>query len=100
MIGLPRPGIDQHVARLDIPVHQLSGMRRVQRRGYRRDDRCGSRRRQRAAPAHQCSGVTARHVPHGQEQHPIRFPRIKHRDDVRMIHCGRGPGFPDEPAPE
>ena len=39
VIGPARPGIHQHVRRLDITMHQTRAMRGVQSRSHRRDDR-------------------------------------------------------------
>ena len=52
------PRIDQHVGRLDVPVHQPGGVRGIQGRGHRGDDRGRAGRRQRAqlgAPASRTS---------------------------------------------
>ena len=53
VIGPPGPRVQQHVGRLDIPVHQPRRVRGIQRRRHRRDDRSRPPRRQRALTAQQ-----------------------------------------------
>ena len=100
VIGPAGPRIHEHVGGLDVTVHQTDGMGGVQGRGHRGDDRGRPRDGQRAHPAHQRSRVAARHISHGDEQHAICFARFVHRDNVRVIHRGGGPGFTDETVPE
>src|SRR6202035_937516 len=44
--------------------------------------------------------VPAAHEAHGDEQHAAVLARLVDRDDVRLIHAGRGPRFPDEALAE
>jgi hypothetical protein len=94
------PGIQQHVRRLDITVHQSGRMGGVQSRSHRRHQRHHPRRRQRARAAHQRQHVPAGHVPHCDEQHPIGFAGLMHRDDVRVIDRRGRPRLAQEPLPE
>ena len=55
---------------------------------------------QRALPVHECPRIAASHIPHRDEQHAISVAGFEHRDDVRIIHGRRGPGFTDEAMPE
>ena len=100
MIGPAGPRIDEHVGRLDVTVHQPGGMRGIQGRGHRGDDRGRAGRRQRPLVLDQGPCITARHVPHRDEQDPIRIAGFVHGDDVRIIHGRRRPGFADEAVPE
>ena len=100
MIGPTGPRIHQHVGRLDITVHQPGGMGGIQGRGHRGDNRRRPRNGQRAHPVHQRPHVTAGHVSHRDEQDPIRIACFEHRDDVRIIHRRRRPGFTNETVPE
>ena len=100
MIGPPRPRIDQHVGRLDVPVDQPRRVRGVQRRRHGRDDGRGPGRRQRALAAQQAADVAAGHVAHRDEQHAACLARLVDGDDVRVIDRGRGPRLAEEPAPE
>ena len=100
MIGPTGPRIHEHIGRFDITVHQPGGMSGIQGRSHRGDNRRRPRNGQRAYPVHERPHITARHVPHGDEQHPVRIACFEYRDDVRIIHRGRRPGFPDETVPE
>ncbi len=100
MIGPPWARVHEHIGRFDITVDQPGGMGGIQRRGHRGDERGRVRRRQRAQPPYQRPHVAARHIPHGEEQHPVRLAGLEHRDNVRMIYRCRGPGLPDETVPE
>ena len=91
---------EQHVGRLHVPVHQPAGVRRVQRGGHLGHDPGGAGRRQRAGPVQQAVHVLAADVAHRDEQHAAGLAGVEDRDDVRVVHRGRGPGFPDEPPPE
>jgi hypothetical protein len=44
--------------------------------------------------------IAARHIPHRDEQHPVRIAGFEHRNDVRIIHGRRTPGFTNEAVPE
>jgi hypothetical protein len=100
MIGPAGSHIDEHVGRLDVTVHQPGGMRGIQGRGHRGDDRGRAGRRQRSLVLDQRPRITARHVPHRDEQDPVRVAGFVDRDDVRIIHGRRRPGLADEAVPE
>ena len=100
MIGPTRSRIDEDIGRLDITVDKPGGMGGVQGRSHRGDNRSRARDGQRALPVHQRPYITAGHIPHRDEQHPIRIAGFEHRDDVLVIHCRRRPGFTNEAVPE
>jgi hypothetical protein len=49
---------------------------------------------------HERPYIASRHIPHGNEQHPIRIACLEDRDDVRIVHGRRRPGFTNETVPE
>ena len=51
-------------------------------------------------PVHERPHITARHIAHRDEQYSIRITCFEHRDDMRIIHCRRRPGFTNETVPE
>ena len=57
-------------------------------------------RGQRAGPVQQAVHVLAADEAHRDEQHAVGLAGLEDRDDVGVVHRGRGPGFPDEPLPE
>jgi len=89
MVRSSWPRVHEHVGRLDIPVHQPGGMGRIESRGHRGDDRGRSGTWQGALPADERADITAGHIPHRDEQHPVRLTGFEHRDNVRIIHCRR-----------
>ena len=91
VIGPARPGVQQHVRGLDVPVHQARRVRRVQRRGDRRDDRGHLRGGQLALAFQQALHIPAGHVPHRDVQHPRGLPGLVDRDDVRIVDRRRSP---------
>ncbi len=93
-------GVQQHVGRLDVPVHQAVQVGRVQRRRHLGDDADRPVRGQRAQLVDQPADVAALDVAHGDEQHAVAVAGREDRDDVRVVHRGRGPRFADEPLPE
>ncbi len=97
VLGCPA---EQHVGRLDVPVHQPAGVRGVQRRRHLGDDAEGPRRGQRPGPVQQAVHVLAGDVAHGDEQHAAGLAGVEDGDDVRVIHRRGGAGLPDEPLPE
>src|ERR1700691_1987460 len=64
------------------------------------DNRCGALGGQWSHLFQERVHVAAWHVAHRDEQHPIRLTSLEHRDDVRIVHRGRGPRFEDEAVPE
>ena len=96
VIGPPGQHVHQHVRRLHVTVQQPGAVCGVQRRGHRRDNRGHPARRQRSLPVQQRVGIPAGHVPHGDEEHPVRLARREHRDDVRIIDGRRRSRLTDE----
>jgi hypothetical protein len=94
------PDIDQHVRWLDVAVDEAGGVRGVQGRGHREDDRANPGDGHGTVPADQGPDVPAGHVAHRDEQHSVGLARLVNRNDVRVID-GRGrAGLPDEALPE
>ena len=79
-------GVDQDVPRLDVTVHQAGGVRGVQGRGHRGDDRRRPVRPQPALPFDDHPQVVAGHEAHRDEQHAARLARVVDGDDVRVVH--------------
>ena len=100
VVGPANPGIEEHVGRLDIAVHQSRGVRGVESRRDPGDNRGDALGGQRSRLFQERVHVAAWHVAHRDEQHPIRLTSLEHRDDVRIVHRGRGPRFEDEAVPE
>ena len=96
----PARGIQQDVARLDVPVDQAVRMRRLQGRGDLGDDVTGPRRGHRPRRLDEGLHVRPLHEAHRDEQHPVGLAGLEDRDDVGMVDRGRGARFPDEPLPE
>lgn len=100
MIGPARLGVKQHVRWLDVPVHQVGGVRGIERGRHWRDDRRGPGRWQRALPAQQGADVSAAHESHRDEEHAASLAGFVDRDDVRMVHRGCRPRLPGEALAE
>jgi hypothetical protein len=89
MIGPTRPCIYQHVRWFDITMNEPDAVRGVQSARHRRDDRHRTARRKRPYPAKQGPDVSAWHIPHRDEQHPVCLASLEHRDDVGIINRRR-----------
>ena len=96
----PARHIEQHVARLDVPVHQPVRMSRLQAGRDLGDDVAGAGGRLRPLGVHELLHVRPVHEAHRDEQHPVGLARLEDRDDVGVVHGGRGARFADEPLPE
>ena len=95
-----RGGVEQHVGRLHVAVHQPARVRRVQCRPHLGDDVDDPRGGQRALGVEQCADVRAVHEPHRDEQDAVRLAGVEHRNDVGVVDGRRDPRFADEPFPE
>ena len=92
--------VQQHVGRLDVPVHQPVQMSRVERQRHLRDDPDGPVRGKRSFGIDQAAYVAALHVSHRDEQHAVALPRSEDRNDVRVVDGRRRPGLTNEALPE
>ena len=92
--------VEQDVARLDVTMHEPTGVRRVERGGDLRDDLDRAFGRQGAVPRDQLAEVLSLHVAHRDVQDTAGLAGGVDRHDVRVLGRGRGLGLVDEPPPE
>jgi hypothetical protein len=92
VLGAAGPGLDEDVARLDVPVHQADLVRGVQRGGDLHDEVGRPAWLQRpAVAAQQRREISVGYEPGRDVEHPVGFPGRVDGDDVRLVDCGDGP---------
>ena len=91
---------EQHVAGLDVAVHEPRGVRRIERRAGLRDDRRRPLGGQPPRPLDERVQVAAAHVAHDDVQLAVLLPGRVHGDDVRMIERRRQPRLALEALPK
>ena len=91
-------GVDQDVARLDVPVHEPLLVERVEPGRDLRHDPEYARERERA-PVEQVREAHSLHVARGEVRMPVLLPRIDNRDEVRMRQTPCDPALPCEAPP-
>jgi hypothetical protein len=94
-----RAGVQQHVGRLHVPMHQTATLGRIQGAGDLGEyaDRGG---RVQAAALEARSQVAPVHVAHGDEQDAPGRPGLVDRDDVGMVERGGQLRLAQEALPE
>ncbi len=90
----------EHVARLDVAVHQAPGVCRVEGRGELADQVDRALRREPPLTTQQRSQVRALHVAHGNEQLAVGFTGLVDRHDVGVVDRRRQPRLGVKPRPE
>ncbi len=87
MLGVLAVGArgDQDVAGLDVPVHEIVVMGRVERRGHLGRDAQGGRHRQRALAVQQRAQVQAGDVAHGDVEDAVGLTGFEDGHDVRVV---------------
>ena len=88
--------IEQHVARLDVAVHQLSPVRGVECGRQLLGDRDRPLRRQGPLPEQQPLQIAIGHVSHSDEQASVLLARLVDRDHVGVIEARGQPGLPQQ----
>ena len=83
--------LDEDVRRLDVAVHEIAGVRGVERGGRLLEEVERAADAQRALPFQHRLEVGAPHVAHGDVQDPFGLARVVDRDDVRVVHLGCPP---------
>ena len=78
-------GVDQHVARLDVAVHEAARVRGVERRCDLSDQRDRPRGLQPAVAAKHRAEIAALDEPHRDVDVPVRLAGGVDRDHVRMV---------------
>ena len=94
---LPR---EQHVARLDVAVHEPLLVRGVEGRRDLPHDGDGPRGLERSALVQQRAQIGPLHVAHRDEQVAAGGAGLVDRDHVRVVERRGEPGLADEPLPE
>ena len=92
--------VQQHVARLDVAVHQAALMGGVERLGELVSDvhhPLGSERR---GVSQQRLQVNPIDVAHRDKQAPVGLARVVHRDHVWVVQARRQPRLPQQPLAE
>lgn len=102
MLGVVAVGArgDQDVAGLDVPVHQIVLVGRVERGRHLGGDAQRRRDGQRAVPVQQGPQVQPGDVPHGDVEDAVGLTGFEDRHDVRVVDLRGHPRFVREAAPE
>ncbi len=95
-----RAGVEQHVGRLDVAVHETAGVRGIERGRHLRHDLGDLIEGQHAKPVDERPDVAPADIAHRDEQHPVGFACLEYGRDMRIVDRGGRAGLTDESLPE